>query len=79
MVSLEEDNILNPTSSSTDTEAVPPRLLYKSSPLSGLPDSLEERTFMSQLPYMLQTSGKSSVGQVYYAQSQLLFFRFSDE
>lgn len=79
MVSLEEDNLFNSTSSSIDTEAALPGFLYKSSPLSGLPDSLEERMLMIQLPYVLQTSVKVPVSQVYYAQSQLQFFRFSDE
>lgn len=65
-MSLAEDNF-NFTGFSIAT--APPRLFYKSSPISNLPNSLEERIPVNQLPYLLQTSSKVLVGQVYYAQS----------
>lgn len=77
MVSLEEDNRFNFIGSWIAT--APRRLLYQSSPISNLPDSLEERIPMNQLPYLLQTSNQVLVGQVYYAQSWRPFFRPSDD
>lgn len=63
MVFLEEDNLFNSTSFWIVTEAVP-RPLYKSSPVSSFPYSLEERIPVNQLTYLLQTSSRVIVDQV---------------